>query len=231
MAHVGVERFAAGHRHLGTVKTQAGSHDVVAFAGARDFTLADSAAAPPVGAYLVLGVEHILLGFDHLVFLLGVLVVLLRGGTWRSLLLVITAFTLAHSITLGLAATGTVVPPSRPIEILIAASIVFVGVESFFARSVAGRWKVTLPFGLIHGFGFAGALSEIGLPRDHLIPALALFNVGVEVGQLLAVAVATPLLLLLRRRLDERGRDRVVNVVAAAVVVAGSAWVLERLIG
>lgn len=225
------QSFAAGHRHLGTVKTQAGSHDVVAFAGAREFTLVDSDAAPPVGAYLVLGVEHILLGFDHLVFLLGVLIVLLRGGTWRSLLMVITAFTLAHSITLGLAATGTLVPPSRTIEILIAASIVFVGVESFFARSVAGRWKVTLPFGLIHGFGFAGALSEIGLPRDHLIPALALFNVGVEVGQLVAVALATPLLLLLRARLDERQRDRLVNVVAAAVVVAGSVWMVERIVG
>jgi hypothetical protein len=225
-----VDVLGAGHRHLGRVEAGGVSHDVVAFAGAREFTLSGSAAAPPVAAYLGLGVEHILLGFDHLVFLVGVLIALVRGGRLRDLFVVVTAFTLAHSITLALAATGAVTPPSSVIEPLIAASIVFVGVESWFARSVHGRWKVTLPFGLIHGFGFAGALQEIGLPRDHLIPALGLFNLGVEAGQLAVVAVVAPLLLLLRSRLSPRWRERVVVFVAVAVAGAGAFWLLERTV-
>ena len=224
-----VQRLGAQHRHLGHVSAHGSEADVVAFAASPQFTLTGSASAPPVADYLLLGIEHILLGYDHLVFLFGILIVLLRAGSLRALVAVITAFTLAHTLTLGLAATGLVVPPSAVIEPLIALSIVLVGVESFFATDIAKRWRVTLPFGLIHGFGFAGALSEIGLPHDAIIPALGFFNLGVEIGQLAAVLSIYPLLVLCRRRLSAVHAERSVKILAVIVMCAGAYWVIERI--
>jgi len=238
-----VAKLGAGHRHLGHVSGSSdgsdadgrGEVDVVAFAGASEFTLArrPSAAPPglPVSAYLHLGVEHILLGYDHLCFVLGLVVVLAQRGRLRSLFAVITAFTLAHTITLGLAATGTLSLSSSFVEPMIAVSIVYVGVEAFRGTDPAGRWRITFPFGLIHGFGFAGALAEIGLPKDAVVPALALFNVGVEVGQLAVLAALAPLLLLARRRLSPSRQQQVVRVVAAGVIAAGLVWLVQRLAG
>jgi hydrogenase/urease accessory protein HupE len=143
------------------------------------------------GTYLTLGIEHILTGIDHLLFVLALL--LLTKGTWR-LVKTVTAFTLAHSITLGLAALGIVHVPSRPIEAVIALSIVFVAAEIVQARrgraGLAAQmpWIVAFIFGLLHGFGFAGALSEVGLPEGHIPVALLFFNLGVEAGQLLFIA-------------------------------------------
>lgn len=141
--------------------------------------------------YTVLGVEHILSGIDHLLFVLA-LIIITRGG-WK-LIKTITAFTVAHSITLGLAALGFVQVPPAPIEAVIALSIVFVAAEIMHSRQ--GRpglterapWVVAFTFGLLHGFGFAGALSQIGLPQHDIPLALLCFNVGVEVGQLLFIA-------------------------------------------
>jgi hydrogenase/urease accessory protein HupE len=143
------------------------------------------------GTYLGLGVEHILTGIDHLLFVLALL--LLTAGTWR-LVKTVTAFTVAHSITLGLATLGIVHVPSKPVEAVIALSIVFVAAEIVQARQ--GRvglaaqtpWIVAFMFGLLHGFGFAGALSEVGLPEGHIPVALLFFNLGVEAGQLLLIA-------------------------------------------
>jgi hydrogenase/urease accessory protein HupE len=143
------------------------------------------------GTYLTLGVEHILKGVDHLLFVLALL--LLTKGTWR-LVKTVTAFTVAHSITLGLATLGIVHVPSRPVEAVIALSIVFVAVEIVQVRrgraGLAAQmpWIVAFIFGLLHGFGFAGALSEVGLPEGHIPVALLFFNLGVEAGQLLFVA-------------------------------------------
>jgi hydrogenase/urease accessory protein HupE len=154
------------------------------------------------GTYLRLGVEHILGGIDHLLFVLALL--LLTRGFGR-LVKTVTAFTLAHSITLGLAALGFVHVPQRPVEAVIALSIVFVAAEIVRARrgrkGMAARapWVVAFIFGLLHGFGFAGALSEIGLPPGHIPLALLFFNVGVELGQLLFVAAALASVALLRR--------------------------------
>ena len=130
---------------------------------------------------LKLGVEHILTGADHLVFLLGLILV---GGSLRSLVGVVTAFTLAHSITLALAALSIFAPSPRLVEPAIALSIAYVGVENLFVNDASKRWRITFPFGLIHGFGFAGALREIALPRAQLPIALVSFNLGVELGQL-----------------------------------------------
>jgi hydrogenase/urease accessory protein HupE len=154
------------------------------------------------GTYLALGVEHILTGIDHLLFVLALL--LLTKGTWR-LVKTVTAFTVAHSITLGLATLGIVHVPSRPVEAVIALSIVFVAAEIVQARrgraSLAAQmpWIVAFIFGLLHGFGFAGALSEVGLPEGHIPVALLFFNLGVEAGQLLFIAAVLTLVTGARR--------------------------------
>lgn len=161
-----------------------------------------SAGGLPVPAYLVLGVQHILTGTDHLMFVLGLL--LLVGIRWR-LLEAITAFTVAHSITLALAALGLVQAPSAVVEALVALSIVFVAAE--LAHGLNGAkggvtrrypWLIAFTFGLLHGLAFAGALAEVGLPKDAIPASLFLFNVGVEAGQLMFVAAAILVILALR---------------------------------
>jgi len=140
-------------------------------------------------AYLVLGVEHILSGIDHLLFVAALLFLV---GFQRKLVWTITAFTLAHSFTLASAALGWFTLRSAPVEATIALSIVLVASEALQPRETLARRlpaMVAFLFGLVHGLGFAGALSEIGLPQNHLATALLTFNVGVELGQLLAVAV------------------------------------------
>ena len=146
--------------------------------------------------YFSLGVEHILLGYDHLLFVLGLI---LLTATLRQLAGAITAFTAAHSITLAAATLGLVHVPSKPVEAVIALSIAFLAVEIVDARAgkpgIAARapWIVAFAFGLLHGFGFAGALSEIGMPAGHIPVALLFFNLGVEAGQLLFVAAVMAL--------------------------------------
>ena len=143
------------------------------------------------GSYLVLGIEHILGGFDHLLFVLGLLLIV---RSTRLLIKTITAFTLAHSVTLAMAALGFVHVPQAPVEAVIALSIIFLATElSKQHRGETGLttrapWLVALCFGLLHGFGFAGALTEVGLPQSDIPLALLFFNVGVEVGQLMFVA-------------------------------------------
>jgi hydrogenase/urease accessory protein HupE len=146
--------------------------------------------------YFSLGVEHILLGYDHLLFVLGLF---LLTSTLRQLAGAITAFTVAHSVTLAAATLGLVRVPSKPVEAVIALSIAFLAVEIVRARSgkagmaAQAPWIVAFAFGLLHGLGFAGALSEIGMPSGHIPIALFFFNVGVEAGQLLFVAAAMAL--------------------------------------
>ena len=163
--------------------------------------------------YLKLGVEHILLGIDHLLFVLALLII--TCGTWR-LVKTITAFTVAHSVTLALATLGFVHVPQAPVEAVIALSIVFVASEFVRLKApscVAGAgwdegaasltvrkpWIVAFSFGLLHGFGFAGALNEVGLPEGHIPLALLFFNVGVETGQLLFIAAVLTFMVLVRR--------------------------------
>ena len=156
------------------------------------------------GEYLKLGVEHILLGIDHLLFVLALLLIV-EG--WKRLVATVTAFTLAHSLTLAAAALGFVHVPGRPVEAVIALSIVFVAWEIVRMRrdralesiTVRAPWIVALAFGLLHGFGFAGALAEIGLPQTHIPLALLFFNLGVEVGQLLFIGVVLGVITLSRQ--------------------------------
>jgi hypothetical protein len=152
-------------------------------------------------AYLRLGIEHIWGGIDHLLFILG-LMILVKGT--RRLIATVTAFTIAHSITLAGATLGFVHVPRQPIEAAIALSIVFVACEIVYAhegrQGWAERWPwiVAFTFGLLHGFGFAGALSEVGLPQTAIPVALLFFNVGVEIGQLLFIAAILSIIALAR---------------------------------
>jgi hydrogenase/urease accessory protein HupE len=171
-----------------------------------------------------MGIEHILTGYDHLLFLLGLVLV---GGPIRSLVGAITAFTLAHSITLGLAAFGIFTPSPRIVEPCIALSIAYVGIENWFARDAKGRWRVTFPFGLVHGFGFAGALSEVALSPPEIPTALFAFNLGVEIGQIAVLAMALPLVLLAHKKsMWERAGMRACT---SAIALAGIVWFIARL--
>lgn len=181
--------------------------------------------------YFGLGVEHILLGIDHLLFVLALL--LITRGTWR-LVKTVTAFTIAHSITLALATLGFVHVPSAPVEATIALSIVFVAAEIVRAQrglegiTARAPWLVAFIFGLLHGFGFAGALSEVGLPQAHIPLALLFFNVGVEVGQLLFIAAVLAALALLRRARFDAPRWA---QALPAYAIGGIAmfWVFDRI--
>jgi hydrogenase/urease accessory protein HupE len=187
-----------------------------------------------VAAYFRLGVEHILTGIDHLMFVLGLL--LLVGIRWR-LIKAITAFTVAHSLTLAASALGLVAPPAAVIEALVALSIVFVAVE--LANSWRGHsgltarhpWLIAFTFGLLHGFAFAGALAEVGLPKDAIPQALLLFNLGVEAGQLLFVAAAVLVILALRpirARLPRALAELAPRLPPYAIGAFAAFWFLER---
>jgi hydrogenase/urease accessory protein HupE len=189
--------------------------------------------------YLWLGVEHILFGFDHLLFVL-VLVILVRD--WRRVALTVTAFTVAHSITLVAATLGFVNVPGRPVEAAIALSIVLVAVEIVNARrgipslTVRWPWLIAFCFGLLHGFGFAGALAEVGLPQ-HAIPiALLFFNLGVEIGQLAFVAAILVTGELVRRVMAlrfgpapiQRTADWLDVTAAYAIGALAAYWLIDR---
>lgn len=179
--------------------------------------------AAQAASFLALGVEHIFTGYDHLMFLVGLL---LLGGRLWSLFKIVTAFTIAHSVTLVLAALGVVTLPARLVEPAIALSIAYVGAENFFLKSADRRWIIAFVFGLVHGFGFAGVLRELGLPERGLILSLLSFNVGVEAGQIAVVAVVLPLIVLLRRQPWQR---HAVRALSLAIVAFGLYWFFQRI--
>jgi hypothetical protein len=175
--------------------------------------------------YTILGFEHILpLGLDHILFVLGLFLLSVR---WRPLLWQVTAFTIAHSVTLALSMYGVVSLPSRLVETLIAASIAYVAIENIFTSKLhAWRPPVVFFFGLLHGLGFATVLRELGLPREQFVPALISFNVGVELGQLAVVSLAFLAVGWLRERPDFR--KLVVVPCSAAIAALGVYWAIER---
>lgn len=216
-------RLGEGHRHLVEV---AGGELLLSRARPR-FGLAEVAGEGRSTWDIVqLGVVHILEGPDHLLFLLGLLLGVRR---LRDVLLVATAFTLGHSVTLSVATLGWAVPPARVVEPLIALSLVWVGVENLWRREARGRWRVAAVFGLVHGFGFASALRELALSPARLGWALLGFNAGVELGQLLVLVPLVPLLALLRRR--EKLERLSARVLSALVAGAGLVWFVVRVAG
>jgi hypothetical protein len=181
-------------------------------------------------SYLVLGVEHILGGIDHLLFVFALLLVV-RGG--QRILLTITAFTVAHSLTLAAATLGWLAVPGPPVEAIIALSIMFVAAEAVNAhygrQGITARapWVVAFSFGLLHGLGFAGALAEIGLPDTAVPVALLMFNIGVELGQLAFVCVAM-LFLAVLRGLKIQMPQQIILLPAYAIGIVAAFWTLER---
>jgi len=172
------------------------------------------------------GIHHILVGPDHLLFLVGLL---LLGGSIRRLLVVVSAFTAAHSITLSLAALNVITPPARLIEPAIALSIVYVGVDNLMVgRGRDVRAWIAFAFGFIHGFGFANVLREMNLPSRALGWSLFSFNVGVEIGQLLVVVVVASVLIALRSRNEAAGR-RLAFAGSLAVILLGAFWFIQRV--
>ena len=180
--------------------------------------------------YLVLGFEHILpKGLDHILFVLGIF---LLSPAWRPVLWQVTTFTIAHSITLGLTIYGIVSLSPAIVEPLIALSITYVAIENLFTSTLK-PWRIALvfAFGLLHGMGFAGVLSELGLPRSEFFTALVTFNLGVEAGQLAVIALAFLAVGWWRR--SEAGRYRRWVVVPASVLIAicGAWWTITRALG
>jgi hydrogenase/urease accessory protein HupE len=183
--------------------------------------------------YFRLGVEHIITGFDHLLFVLALLLLI---GNVRTLIETVTSFTVAHSITLAFAALGYSRVPQPPVEALIALSIMFVAAE--IIRKQRGRsdlagaypWLIAFLFGLLHGFGFGGALREIGLPQKDVPLALFTFNLGVEAGQLMFIAVVLALATALRL-IVKTGTQRMRVATAYAIGAVSAFWFVERLAG
>ncbi len=190
------------------------------FAGTRQGALA------VIQKFLPAGIHHILIGPDHLLFLVGLL---LLGGTIRQLAVIVTAFTVAHSITLSLAALNIVSPPARIIEPAIALSIVYVGADNLLIKGGRDvRAWIAFAFGFIHGFGFANVLREMDLPARALGWSLFAFNVGVEIGQLLVVSIVATAFAALRSRSETAGRQ-LAFAGSLVVIAAGAFWFIQRV--
>lgn len=233
----------AGHRQFVIIADQRGSTVAKKLISARDFTIdvslptiasapvteAEEKKSPEFWGFIRLGVEHIWTGYDHLLFLFSLLVVC---RSFRSIVTIVSCFTLAHSITLALATLEVVNIPSRFVEPAIAASIVYVGLENLWRRGAEprGRWALTFAFGLVHGFGFASVLRDLGIGSSNegiAIPLLS-FNLGVEMGQIVVASAVLPLVWQLRKH--EKFVTRGVPALSAVVTVAGLYWLLQRTV-
>jgi hydrogenase/urease accessory protein HupE len=227
------------HRVLVTLRQGAGVRTATARADAREVVLG-TAPDRPFTDFLREGLHHILIGYDHLAFLLSLLLpaaLLRQRGEWwpaegfrrvvRQVLGIVTAFTLAHSLTLSLAALGWVTPASRWVEPAIAASVLLAAVNNVRPLVTQRAWAVGFGFGLIHGFGFAGALGELGLPSATRLLALLGFNLGVELGQLVVVCAVLPGLFLLRRQRWYIGTA--MPLLSLGIGAVAMSWLWQRL--
>ncbi len=218
------ESFEDRHTVLGVFECAGDEHEVTFSRFEPDYYF-DTGVPPPLLPRLVrflrLGVEHIFVGYDHICFLMALIVV----SGFRELVKIVTSFTVAHSITLILAALDVVTIPTRLVESGIALTIVYVALENLWVKDTTHRWMLAFGFGLIHGFGFANVLSETGLPTTGLVRCLIAFNVGVELGQLVIALLLLPLALALAHW--KQGRK---FVIALSCVLAGfgAAWFLDR---
>jgi hypothetical protein len=212
------------HKTLGGLQI-AGRHEQFVFEPHRAYEghVAASSAWATLYSFVRLGVEHIFTGYDHILFLFGLLLV---GTGLRNLVAVVTSFTVAHSTTLALATLGVVQPVPWTIEAAIALSIAYIGIENLLVPTPRYRWKITLLFGLVHGFGFANVLREMHLARTGLAMSLFVFNAGVEIGQIAIVSLMYPVLQLLARTPYRLPVTRVASVV---IVVVGLFWFYQRI--
>ena len=222
-------RLSRGHRQLVTIATGGrtiSQRMLDSRANSVDAVLTGSAGNAGIAReFVALGIRHILAGYDHLLFLAALLLGVRRLS---SVVKTVTAFTVAHSLTLSLAVVGIVQAPARVVEPLVAASIVFVGVENLVRGQMESRWKLTFAFGLVHGFGFAGALQDLGVGAGGagIAAPLAAFNAGVEVGQIGVAILLWPAI----RRMNAMPnlRLRLAPACSLLVVAAGVYWIVQR---
>jgi hydrogenase/urease accessory protein HupE len=213
----------AGHKTLARVEAGGRTEEVV-FENGRTVEIdARRSWLASFADFVRMGILHIFTGYDHIAFLLGVVLI---GGSFRTILKVVTSFTLAHSITLALAALNIVVLPSRLVESGIALSIMYIALENLFFKKFDRRWIVTFFFGLVHGFGFASALQEVHLSGALLGTALFSFNLGVEIGQVCIVGILLPVLFYMRRL---RFSQALVKVSSFIIFLLGSFWLWQRI--
>jgi hydrogenase/urease accessory protein HupE len=234
--HAGfLARLPGGHAHVATIVTEDGHRSEQLAVLAQPDVDVDLAAPPSPGllGFVRAGVAHILTGADHLLFLLGLVLLPRTHGEKRirAVIVVLTAFTVGHSISLAVATLGGVAPSARIVEPLVALSVAYVGAENLFARKdpLRRRWLITFPFGIVHGFAFASGLLGVGLPRSELPVALVGFNLGVELGQLGVMAIVLPPLLLLAAR-KPRPYDVTRVALSGVVLAAGLVWFGQRVL-
>ena len=229
------QEFDPAARHMVTVSGESSRMGLLSVSNPR-LKLAPARAqfAEVLLHYLLSGIEHIVTGSDHIAFLVAVIV---WGRKFWTLVAVVTAFTLGHSVTLTLAVMDVVNPPTKLVETLIAASIVYVAAENFFVSDIRHRWIITFLFGLVHGFAFAGVLKAYGLPHDALAGALAAFNVGVEVGQIVVVMLTLSAMRLTEAALRTLSGQqlqipnlRFVQMTSSVILLLGVYWTIERLL-
>jgi hypothetical protein len=215
------------HRHLVAARVGGALSEAILDSSQRQVVIDQTAPArrSVVARFIVLGIEHIVTGYDHLAFLVCLL---LGTTTRRAVVFVVTSFTVAHSITLGLAVFDAVVLPSRLVESLIAVTIGYVAVENLLSVQTFARYRVTFVFGLIHGFGFSNVLRDMQLPKADLVWSLFSFNAGVELGQLAFVLLLYPVLVYARSRATW---PRVRAVLSGSVAVLALYWFIERAFG
>jgi hydrogenase/urease accessory protein HupE len=209
------------HQTFATIRSD-GSRETVVLEAGRPHQAVPSTAVRRLGRFTVLGVEHIFTGYDHLVFLLGLL---LAGESLSGMVRIVTSFTAAHSLTLALAGLGFVRLPSTLVEAVIALSIVYVAAENLLSRSFTRRWMVTFGFGLVHGFGFANVLEELATGGRELASLLFAFNLGVEIGQVAIAAAVLPLILKMRTHSAYPTIQRSASV---GILVLGCVWLIQR---
>lgn len=233
LSAVAFEHLPRGHKQFLSVRDRDGKllAERMLSAEAKDLTITlatnSGSSSERFFRFLALGIEHIFTGYDHLAFLLAVL---LTGGSLLSNARIITSFTIAHSLTLALATFSIITLPPTIVEPLIAVSIVFVGIENLVRRRVAARWLVTFGFGLIHGLGFASILKELGigaLGTKAAIPLLS-FNLGVELAQVSIAALILPLIWRLQRR--PTFMLKYAPALSLLITLAGIYWLLARTV-
>lgn len=227
-------RLPQGHRQFLSIRNEQNrliaERMLDATAGAFEISLAELAPTSGMTSFqqfLILGIEHILAGYDHLAFLFGLLIV---GASLSTSVKIITSFTVAHSVTLALATLNVVQIPSSVVEPLIAASIVYVGIENIFSRNLDRRWLLTFGFGLVHGFGFASVLRELGIGSGAGGTAIPLvsFNLGVEIGQIAIALIILPAVWKLRAQ--PTFITKYVPACSVLITLIGAFWLVERIL-
>ncbi len=220
----------ANHRALGSIDAGGGPQEFLFEPGLNDIEVAVEGPPPEAdpwqtaARFLMLGIQHIVTGYDHVLFVLALLLV---SAQFLNLLKVVTAFTLAHAVTLSLAWFGFIDLPSRLVEVVIAISIAYVAAENLIGLRLARRWMIAFGFGLVHGLGFFGILREIALPGSGAVIPLVAFNLGVEAGQVAILAVFYPLQRLV---FEKPWYDRAMRACSAVILLLAVVWIAQRSI-